>query len=230
MSAGFLVPFLLGLAAACLYLASWLGGPAWVLAWPALSAALLAVCYLLGAPGLLGKRPDGTRAVWAWLPFGPYLAFTLVVHHLARLLPEPALDEVAPNLFVGRRVLAHELPAGIQRVVDLTAELHEPRGVRQRAHYRCLPTLDATVPDPAGLAALVEELARLEEPLFLHCAQGHGRSATLAAAILLRRGACADPDAAEALMRRARPGIRLKPAQRRVLARFMAHSPAEGRA
>lgn len=227
MSAGFLVPFLLAVAGAWLYVAAWVGGAGWVLAWPALSAGLLAAVYALGRPALLGKRPDGTRAAWAWPLFGPYLVFTLVVHHLTRLLPEPALNEVAPGIYVGRRVQAHELPLAIQRVIDLTAELHEPRGVRGREDYRCLPTLDATVPDPERMRALVDELAPLQEPLFIHCAQGHGRSATLAAALVLRRGLAADPAAAEALLRQARPGVKLKPAQRRALDRFVAHSRQE---
>lgn len=216
-----LPPFLLALSGALVHTARGLGGPAWVLAWPALSAALLALAYLLRSPGLLGKRRDGTRPAWAWALFGPYLAFTAVVWHLARLTSrESPLDEVAPGIWVGRRVLARELPERFGTVIDLTAELDAPAAIRARPGYRCLPTLDASAPASAPFAALVEELAAAPDPLFIHCAQGHGRSATLAAALVLRRGLAGDPAGAEALLRRARPGIGLKPAQRRLLLPF----------
>jgi protein-tyrosine phosphatase len=98
-------------------------------------------------------------------------------------------------------------------VIDLTCELIPPRGVRGD-RYRCLPTLDGTAPEPVQFWALVKELAVLEAPLFIHCAAGHGRSATLAVAVMLERRLAADADAAEATIQRSRPRVRLGRDQR----------------
>ena len=57
--------------------------------------------------------------------------------------------------------------------------------------------------------AVLDQLADAEGPLYVHCAAGHGRSAMLAATLLVRRGHAEDVDAAVALMQRARPGVRL---------------------
>ena len=101
----------------------------------------------------------------------------------------------------------------MRHVVDLTAELPAAEAVRAREGYLCSPVLDGTSPDAATLALLVARLRHLEGVL-VHCVAGHGRSATLAAALLIERGIARDVDEAEALMRRRRPGIRLSSAQR----------------
>lgn len=66
---------------------------------------------------------------------------------------------------------------------------------------------------------LVRKVARWQGGVYIHCASGHGRSATVAAAVLMVRGLAADAKAAENLMKRVRPGIRLSLGQRRLLGR-----------
>ena len=58
-------------------------------------------------------------------------------------------------------------------------------------------------------------------PAFIHCAFGHGRSATIAAAVLVRRGD-ATLDGVERMLRAARPRIGLNAHQRRALAEAVA--------
>jgi protein-tyrosine phosphatase len=106
-----------------------------------------------------------------------------------------------------------ELSPGTQWVIDLTCELIPPREVRG-LRYRCLPTLDGTAPAHAAFWPLVKEIAAAEGPVFIHCAAGHGRSATFAAAVMVARGIAADVEAAEALMQRHRPRISLVASQR----------------
>ncbi|WP_096329141.1 tyrosine-protein phosphatase [Nannocystis exedens] len=65
--------------------------------------------------------------------------------------------------------------------------------VRGVAVYRSLPTLDASLSDPAEFRALIEELAASSQTLFIHCAQGHGRTGTFTAALLLLRGLAPAP-------------------------------------
>jgi len=103
--------------------------------------------------------------------------------------------------------------------VDLTAEFVAPRLVRTRDSYLCLPTLDNSVPEEESFVELVHKIARWPGGVYVHCASGHGRSATVAAAVLIARGLAADGKTAEEMLKEARPGIRLSPGQRRLLGR-----------
>jgi protein-tyrosine phosphatase len=107
-------------------------------------------------------------------------------------------------------------------VVDLTAEFFAARGVRSGRDYLALPTLDGTAPDEVRFRTLLASLADHPGPVYIHCAAGYGRSALLAAALLLARGLAADARQAEARLREVRPGVRLKPPQRRLLRRLVA--------
>jgi len=194
----------------------------WLLLWPA--AVLLAVAgvYLAGAPGALGKRADGTIAWWAWLLWAPLFGYMRLMHELARsLTDEPVANLVAPGVWVGRRPRAYELPAGIAIVVDLCADLPEAPGVATGCAYLSIPALDATAPTPAQIAAAVDTMLAAPGAAFIHCAFGHGRSATVAAALLVRRGD-ATLDDVEAKMRAVRPRIGLNAVQRAALAQAVA--------
>jgi protein-tyrosine phosphatase len=195
-----------------------LGGAGWLLLWPALAFGLVGAGFAGLGPRVFGKRANGRLAAWAVLLLLPYLALTWVVWHLLRLLSrEPCCHEVAPGVWVGRRALARELPEGVSLVVDLTAEFPEPRGVLRGRSYLCLPTLDTTAPEQAAFVSLIERLKGHAGGIYVHCASGHGRSATVAAGLLLARGLARDAREAEQILRRARPGIRLKKAQRALL-------------
>jgi protein-tyrosine phosphatase len=70
------------------------------------------------------------------------------------------------------------------------------------------------------LRTLSREIADWPGAVYIHCAVGHGRSATVAAAVLLARGLAANPREAVALLRRSRPLVRLTRVQRCVLERL----------
>jgi protein-tyrosine phosphatase len=156
----------------------------------------------------------------------PYLLLTWFVWHVQRLLSrEACCNEVAPGLWVGRRPSARELPPDVGLVVDLTAEFAAPRRIHHGRTYLCLPVLDAYAPSEEALRQLVQKVVAWPGAVYVHCAAGHGRSAMVAAAVLLTRGLAADVKQAEGLLRRARPGVRLTPAQRRLLRRLFAEAP-----
>ncbi len=190
----------------------------WILLWPATVMLAIAVIYVARAPGAFGKRPDGKLAWFAWLLWGPWLAYMWLAHEAARKLTrEPVADEVMPGVWVGRRPAAGELPAGVAIVVDLCAEFPAARGVSEGRAYVAVPTLDAMAPPPEQIARCVDQIEAAGGPAFIHCAFGHGRSATIAAAVMIRRGA-ATLDDVEAKMQAKRPRIGLNAFQRKQLA------------
>jgi protein-tyrosine phosphatase len=209
-----------GLAAALLALALWTG--VWLLLWPAAVLIGVAILYLAQLPRAFGKRADGTLAWWSYLAWAPILGYMRLLHELARAATgEPVGNEVAPGIWVGRRPRLRELPPGIAIVVDLCAELPEAPGVAVGRGYLAIPTLDAMSPSPAQIARAVDAVLAAPGPAFIHCAFGHGRSATVAAAVLVRRGE-ATLDDVEHKLRARRPRIGLNAHQRRALAQAVA--------
>jgi hypothetical protein len=191
----------------------------------AISFLLVAVAYFGAGPRLLFKRTSGRRHPAAWLVHWPYFALTALSYRLSRLLArEAAYVEVAPNVFLGRRLTPREArrAEGWLAVLDLVAELPEPRPLRDLANYRSLPVLDATAMSLDQLCDAVEWVGRhaATGPVYVHCALGHGRSALVAAAYLIAVGRAADAKSAEKYLRELRPGVRLHRSQRRTLARF----------
>jgi protein-tyrosine phosphatase len=194
----------------------------WILLWPAAVLFAVAVVYLARAPGAFGKRADGTLAWWAYLAWAPIFGYMRLLHELARsLTDEPVGSEVAAGVWVGRRPRRHELPPGIAIVVDLCAELPETPGIATGRRYLAIPTLDAMSPTPREIVRAVDAMLAAPGPAFVHCAFGHGRSATVAAALLVRRGD-ATLDDVERVLRAHRPRIGLNADQRRALAEAVA--------
>ena len=200
-----------------------LGGAGWLLLWPAVSFMLIGGAYAGLGPRVCGKRPDGRMAWWAVFLLLPYLLTTWIGWHaIRRLSREACCDEVAPGVWVGRRPLPGDLPPDATLIVDLTAEFPSRRAVRHGRTYLCVPTLDATAPEETALRAAVETAAKWPGPVYIHCALGHARSATTAAAVLIRRGLAADATEAVVIMQQARPRIRLEKSQERLLERMAA--------
>ena len=207
--------------AAALAAALWLRGPWLWLLWPAASWLGLAWAYQENRPEALGKRSDG-RLSWRSLFFLPHLAASELYFHFKRLVLklEPCWDEIAPGIYIGRRPSPGELPDDVRWIVDLTAELAEPAELVQDWHYRYLASLNRSAPEEGDFRRLTAELAEVDEPIYVHCGSGLGRSATMVAALLVLRGLADDADHAESMMRRVRPRVHLHPAQRQLVARL----------
>jgi membrane protein implicated in regulation of membrane protease activity len=207
-------------------------GGLWTLIyWPAACSLVIGLGYLGLGAGMLGKRPDGTRPAWSWVIFAPYYLFVWIAMKFLRgLSREDRYNEVAPGVYVGRRCEVEELPEGVSTVVDLTAELDVPKGIREATFYRTLPTLDGAAPDERQLRELVADVSSRPGPIYVHCAAGHARSALTAAAIVLHRGGANDAVEVMRAFRRARPRIGLSSPQWRLLQRLAAGSSDAGEA
>jgi protein-tyrosine phosphatase len=201
-----------------------LGGWWLLLLWPAASFFVVAAAYVLARPRILGKRPDGLLSPPALAALAPFTGFAWCVAQLQHVLRRgPVSHEVMPGVWVGRRARASELPPDVLAVVDLTAEFWEPAAVRNGRKYLCVPTLDARAPDEQSFRKALDYIATADGPVYIHCAQGFGRSAALAAALLVRRGLARDAAQAEAMLKAARPGVRLTACQRELVRRVTAN-------
>lgn len=193
----------------------------WVLLalWPALSVLLVGAGYLGLGVRVFGKRADGTLPIATRIVLAPYLALAWCIWQLLRRSRVKPYALVSPGLYLARRLHHHELPEGVETIVDLTAEFAVPPGVSTGRAYHALPSLDGHVPDEASWQALVGQIAASKGVALVHCAAGHGRSAAFVAAVLIRRGLAKDVDDAERLIKRVRPSIRIGPAQRALVAK-----------
>jgi protein-tyrosine phosphatase len=215
--------FAFGLVAAVAAVAAFVV-PGWVfpalLWWVASSFALAAAAYAGVGPRLLGKRADGTLPAWSYALHGPFLLLGLVSMRMVHLTSgEAPFHEVAPGVFLGRRPTRRDRAVyrqlGIGAVLDLCAELQKSSALEGRERYLTLPVLDADAPSPEQLVAAVRWLDEVlpGQRVLVHCALGHGRSATVIAAWRLHHGAAGDALDVEADLRRTRPGVRFTPAQ-----------------
>lgn len=209
----------IALGVALLAAAGALGGPAWLLAWPGWSVLIVGAAYLGYGPRVFGKRPDGRLRIVHVVLLLPYYAVAWSLWQLkSRLREERPWDEVAPGILVGRRPLDDaEMPDDAAVVVDLTSEFPRSPATQGVARYECVPTLDTAAPDADAFRALLDRLGEDEGPIFVHCAMGHGRSATVAAALMIRRGLATDADDAIRRMTAARPLVYLHAVQRAAL-------------
>jgi protein-tyrosine phosphatase len=190
--------------------AGWLGGAGWMLVWPGLSFTLVGMAYLGLGPRVFGKRPDGTMAWGCVAALLPYLLLTWFTWHLARSLSrEACCQEVAPGMFIGRRPYPAEVPASVTLIVDLTAEFPERFGVRHGREYVSVPLLDTETGTEGVFTSLVERIANWKGPAYIHCAQGHGRTGMVAAAVLVAKGQCATIDDAVRKLQSVRPRLAL---------------------
>ncbi len=202
-------------------------GAAVVLAWTSLSFAVVGVGYAGAGARVFGKRGDGSMGAAAKVILLPYLLFTWAVWHLCRLTSrEDAFNNIGDDLVIGRRLLPGEVPEGFDHYVDLTSEFEEPKAIREREGYRCMPIMDAGVPTRAELERAVARTA--EGRTYIHCAQGHGRTGLFAMALLHQRGQVTSAEEGLRLLRQLRPAVSLNRQQERFITEYMMEG-GEGR-
>lgn len=181
--------------------------------WPAVSFGLVAAGYFRFGSVVFGKSAQGVLAANNQLLLLPYLVYLWFVWHLLRLLKtESAYDQINERITIGRRLLSHERPSEFDHVIDLTSEFTEPTALRG-ASYHSFQILDGEIPSVEKLHKWIVETDKLPGRLFIHCAEGHGRTGLFAAALLLHRGTAQTPDEALRFIQSKRPLVRLRKRQ-----------------
>ncbi|MEY4563496.1 MAG: hypothetical protein RLZZ618_2773 [Pseudomonadota bacterium] len=215
--------FFYGAGALVLALLAGIGRAWWWLYWPAVSLAMVSLCYAaLGAEGFQ-KRATGRHSVATRMLMWPYrLGAWLNARLWTRGLPRSvALQD---TVWIGRLPLPWEPDHGrFKQVIDLTSELslHHPGATSHG-------WLDLTEPTPAQLrqAAQAVERARLQGPVLVCCALGFSRSAAVALTWLCRHGGQPSVAAAVSVLQRVRPSVVLPPSLLSVVEAAVAASPA----
>jgi hypothetical protein len=165
---------------------------------------------------LLGKRKDGSINPISQTLFYPYhigLRTKLAIQR--RVSSEPAWDQITSSYYLGAWPSEEALvPAVHPAVLDVTCEL--PLQVRPPA-YKMIPVWDTHSPNPHQIddaVAWAQDQVHQGHQILIHCAHGHGRSATVLCAILIADGLAQSIAEAEAILKKQRPRVRLNVRQR----------------
>ena len=157
----------------------------------------------------------------------PFLLYVWSAWYILRqVLRENAVDQLDERIYIGRRLLASEVPRTFDNVVDLTCEFTEPKSIRTVKNYVSFPILDAYAPPLKPLRELAVRIAAFEGTTFIHCAQGHGRTGMVAAAVVMQLHPELSPIEAIARLKAVRPALSCNTGQRKALAALVTAAPA----
>lgn len=201
------------------------GGWLTIFLWPSFNCLTIGIAYLAKLPQLFGKQPNGSLSLTSTIFLPPYFLYLWLVWHTLRLLQtENASDQLNDRLTIGRRLLYSEMPHDIQNVIDLTCEFNEPSQITNQFNYLSFPILDASVPRLPDLNLFLKQFDSMPGKSYIHCAQGHGRTGFIVAAILMHYNPNLSVDAAIEQIRAVRPGLRCNREQMETLRYFAIHN------
>ena len=159
---------------------------------------------------------------------GVRLTLTEGIDQMSRMLtgaPTLRYSRLTPDVYFGGQHVARGLQRlrdrGITGVINLRRESDDREKGVLLDRYLHLPTMDNTPPTlehlQSGIDFIGQEIARGGK-VYIHCWEGVGRAATMAAAYLVSTGL--SPEEAWAKVRAARPFIRPTPVQRAQIEQF----------
>lgn len=192
----------LAAAKSCLYL------------WPCINTIIFGIAYLTNQPKILCKKKNGRFNPLVFLLNLPWLSFQYFLWYTEKFFSDKnAYNKVkGAHLTIGRRLLPNEYPDTIETVLDLTAEFNEV--TLKNKQYINVPLLDAmplTKSAYLRLVSLAPEIAASR--VYIHCAQGHGRTAMVTALLLTLTGYSKSAADAYDLILQCRPKAKMSQSQ-----------------
>jgi hypothetical protein len=200
--------------------------PIYFLLWPGLSFTLVLIAYWTNKPELLGKNPKtGKLHKGILILLFPFFALVWCAWYIESTRSnEPVYSNVANNLYLGRysrTIQGLDLHSDCL-VLDMTSEFSEPDEIIHNTNYRCFPVLDGHYPgNHDEYIELANEALKWQGPVYVHCAQGHGRSGAVLVILVILRGHVHSIDEAIAFLRQSRPGVDLHPYQRNIVEKII---------
>jgi len=177
------------------------------------------VGMFLRKPQIFGKRVDGTLRPWSYIVWYPWILMSWLSsqHVLRKMIRYPVVSEVHERIFVGGYLGAGKtLPSVLSKhhlcVIDVTCELPRSRALPHDVEYLNIATWDGTPPTVSDIQRSVEwaiERHKQGHAIYVHCAFGIGRSATIASAIIVGMGIRTTWQDAFAYIQEQRPVVRL---------------------
>lgn len=193
--------------------------------WPATSCVVLAYAYARNRPQLVAGKSNDGRVSCFWTSLNlPWLIFTWTTWIvLAFFSREPPVSRIeGTNIYLARWPLLGPELSRFDVVVDLAAEL--PRWYRFADRYEALPNLDDM---PLAHYTPSVEIGP-ETVVLVHCAQGHGRTASFVALLLGRLGIASTVEDAIKMIHDCRPLARMSRSQMRSVTANMKLQPTAG--
>ncbi len=175
----------------------------WLL-WPALALLVVACSYAFNRPQWLGKTETGRRHPLATLLLLPWLGGLELTRcwYRARL---PQHTRLTDALYIGQLPRRRaDLPADVEVLVDCCCEQQRPE-LDRNIRVITIPMPDLCPPTKDNCQEVLEELEGGGRVIFIACALGCGRSASLAASWLHQSGHCRSLEDAAALITARQP-------------------------
>eukprot|EP01102_Stenamoeba_stenopodia_P008196 TRINITY_DN2337_c0_g2_i1.p1 TRINITY_DN2337_c0_g2~~TRINITY_DN2337_c0_g2_i1.p1 ORF type:complete len:273 (-),score=47.88 TRINITY_DN2337_c0_g2_i1:553-1371(-) len=199
--------------------------PIYILLWPAIVYTIVTFAYIINIPSVLALKDEETgRLNHAMIIFMfPFLLLVwLVWYSRAATTSDPSSQHIVEKWYIGRQPLRHaDLPHNTAMVVDLSSEFGRLYSLRKSSiKYRCISSLDTSPPPDHKLGRyikIMKEAIAVDGNVFIHCANGHGRSAAFLVAVMWMSGYSPSLSEAEKTLKSIRPSIRIRAGQRRFL-------------
>lgn len=171
--------------------------------YPVASLVVMAISYIFNSPKLvMGKDKNGKINYFIVIINLPWLLFTYSIFAIQYFMSrEDKANKIIKEIYIGCypcKKKAREY----DYVIDLTSEF--PSSQKYGGKYSCLANLDGInlsqyfIPDDLSIS----------DKILIHCAQGHGRSATYCSMLLIKMGLAKDCNEALTIIQKSRPAAR----------------------
>ena len=193
-----------------------------ILFWFTLDLLLISFSYYFNSTFIFGKQSNGKLNLFDHLLLFPYLLFIWMIWRFSTILDKSKpFNQLTENIWIGRRLLDKEEIQSIDLVIDLTCEFSESIELIAVKEYLSFPILDAGVPNEKELKRLLNYIKGFNGNIYIHCAQGSGRTGVVTCGYLLFIGKAKTIEEAYQFAKSKRPSVKLNSNQIHFLRNFL---------